>query len=100
MKTSILEHFAYGNINPAEQCYKETQHYKKTLKKLCEYGDKLQVKMDEEMQELFQLYIDAQEEAHFIGATNKFIYGYRLGVLMTAEVFIGRNNVIFGEEDK
>ena len=96
---SILHEFAYGNINPAEHSIPKTQHYKRTLKKLNEYDNTLQSSMDEKAQELFKLYTDALAEIHTIDETDKFIYGFKLGVLVTAEVFVGRNSVVFGGED-
>ena len=73
---SILHEFAYGNINPAEHSIPKTQHYKRTLKKLNEYDNTLQSLMDDKVQEIF-----------------------KLGMLMTVEVFVGKNSVVFGGED-
>jgi hypothetical protein len=38
-------------------------------------------------------------EALSISCTHKFIYGYRLGVLMTMEVFNGSEDAIYGRQD-
>ena len=97
---SILHEFAYGNINPAEHSIPKNQHYKRTLNKLHEYDNTLQSSMDEEAQELFKRYTDALAEIHFIDETDKFIYGFKLGVLITTEVFVGKNSVVLGGKDE
>ena len=97
---SILHEFAYGNINPAEHSMRKTHHYKRTLKKLNEYDSTLQSSMDEKTQELFKLYTDALAEIHCVDETDKFIYGFKLGLLITAEVFVGKNTVVFGEGEQ
>lgn len=48
---------------------------------------------------LFEKYVDAQGEVNRLTATNNFIYGYKLGLIMTAEAFVGRNDLVIGEED-
>ena len=99
MKT-ILENFAFGNINPDVGSITRGSHYDKTMKALVENENKLSDELDGELAEIFKLYSDLQLEAAQITNTDKFIYGYRLGVLMTMEVFIGRNDAIFGRDDK
>ena len=55
--------------------------------------------LDGEPKELLIKFSGAQLEANSISNTEKFIYGYRLGVLMTMEVFADREDAIFGRED-
>ena len=55
-----------------------------------EYEDRLRSMLDGEALELFARYIKAQAEVSQMNETDRFIYGYRLGVLMTMEVFNGK----------
>lgn len=48
---------------------------------------------------IFEKYIDTQGEINRLTAVNNFIYGYRLGLIMTAEAFTGIGSLISGEED-
>jgi len=69
------------------------------MKILCETEDQLMPVLDGELKETFKQYINAQAESNLITGIDKFIYGYRLGVLMTMEVFNGREEAIFGGKD-
>ena len=96
---SILEQFAYGNINPNTGTIIRGSHYDKTMKALCEKEEKLTTQLNGELADIFKQFVDLQLETTTISNNDKFIYGYRLGVLMTMEVFYGRENAIFGKED-
>jgi len=49
--------------------------------------------------EVFQKYIDAQGEVNELMAVRNMIYGYKLGLLMTAEAFLTSDNLITGEDE-
>ena len=93
---SILEEFANGNISPDIGTFKKNSPYSHALRSVVDYQDKLLSKLDDESKEIFDKLIYAQLEATSISNNDKFIYGYRLGVLMTMEVFTGRKDEIFG----
>ena len=95
---SILEAFAYGNINPDEGSFKKDSRYGNVLKTISECEEKLMAMLDDEPKELLINFSSAQLEANTITNVDKFIYGYRLGVLMTMEVFTGKEDAIFGRE--
>ena len=98
---SILEAFAYGNINPNDGFFKKDSRYGRIIKTISESEEKLLAMLDGEPKELFMQFSSAQLESNSISNTDKFIYGYRLGMLMTMEVFTGANReeVIFGKGD-
>ena len=96
---SILEEFAYGNIDPSVGSIIRGSHYDKTMKALVENENKLSDGLDGDLVEVFKRYSDLQLEATQISNVDKFIYGYRLGVLMTMEVFCVREDAIFGRND-
>ena len=95
---NILEEFARGNISPDVGSIKRGTHYDRTMKALVENENKITAGLGDELQNTFKQYIDLQLEANQISGIDKFIYGYRLGVLMTMEVFNGREDAIFGRE--
>ena len=69
------------------------------MKTTSDSEEKLLSKLASEEKELLIKFSSAQLEANAISNNDKFIYGYRLGVLMTMEVFNGNENAIFGRGD-
>ena len=95
--SSILEEFARGNIDPHNGSIRRGSTYDKTLKALVENENKLSDGLDGELAEIFKQYVDLQGEVQQMDGRDKFIYGYRLGVLMTVEVFTGNRDAIYSE---
>lgn len=93
---SILEEFAYGNITPMDQILKRDSEYGRAIKALTSNGEKLLEKLNAEERVMFEKYLDSQGEVDILTAVKHFIYGYKLGVLMTAETFITGNELIAG----
>ena len=93
---SILEEFALGNINPNVGYIKKGSKYESVMKTVSDSEKRLLTMLDEETKALFIKFSSAQSEANEISDTDKFIYGYRLGALMTMEVFQGTRDAIFG----
>ena len=96
---SVLEAFAYWNVNPNEGYFEKDSYYGNLLKTICECEGKLLTMLNSEKKELLMKFSNAQLQADTVSNVDKFIYGYRLGVLMTMEVFKGRGDAIFGRED-
>lgn len=97
--TSVLEEFARGNISPEACFFERNSHYGRMVKKLTDAEDELLASLDEKQKRLFQTFTDAQTEIGLSSEASRFVYGYRLGVLMTVEVFEGQDNLIVGRED-
>jgi hypothetical protein len=93
---SILEEFAYGNISPEPRFMKRNSEYGKAVKALSDTEEKLRNLLDDNGRELLTALIDAQGKVNHMANTDKFIYGYRLGVLMTMEVFDGKTDLLNG----
>ena len=96
---SILEEFARSNISPDVGSIRRGSHYDRTMKALVEAENQVMEGLDEKLQEAMKQYINVQAEADLITSVDSFIYGYRLGVLMTMEVFNGSDNAIFGRDE-
>ncbi|MCL2368141.1 MAG: hypothetical protein FWC72_04020 [Oscillospiraceae bacterium] len=94
---SILEEFAHGNISPETQSFKKTPAYREAMKFATINEEKLVDRLNEEEKIIFEKFLDAQDEANALEAVGNLIYGYKLGVLMTAEAFITGGDLIAGE---
>ena len=96
---SILQEFAYGNINPDMGTIKKGSKYGRVMQTIVDSEEKLLTMLDGEAKELLIKFSSAQLEATAISSNDKFIYGYRLGMLMAVEVFKGIQDPIYGGED-
>jgi len=97
--TSILEEFAYGNVSPEAQFFKRDSEFGKAMELMSGIEQKLLDRLGSDDKELFQKYIDAQSEVNRLTAAKNLIYGYKLGLVMTAESFIGMGDLFINGED-
>jgi len=95
---SILEEFAYGNIPPKSQGFTPNSTYGQAMHAVYANEEKLFHKLGGEEKIIFQKYVDAQCELNELTGVRNFTYGYKLGLLMTAEAFITGSQLIAGEE--
>jgi len=93
---SILEEFAYGNISPEVQTFQRNSPYGQAIEAVAGCEEKLLNTLSGEEKDLFEKYVDAQGEVNQLTAVKNLIYGYKLGLLMTAEAFITGNDLIAG----
>ncbi len=96
---SILEEFAYGNISPEVQCFKHNSAFGDAMRAVARNEETLLSKLNEEEKIIFQKYIDAQGEVNQLTAVKNVVYGYKLGLLMTAEAFITSGSLVAGGEN-
>lgn len=97
--TSILEEFACGNVSPETRFFKKGSRYGRAMDALLKDEEKLLAALNENEKELLKKYCDTQSEVSLLSGIDRFIYGYRLGVLMTVEVFEGQDDLIVGKKD-
>ncbi|MDR2933422.1 MAG: hypothetical protein LBV27_09995 [Oscillospiraceae bacterium] len=91
--TSILEEFAYGNVSPNDQSFSRDSEYGRAME-LVVFNEKILLdRLEGEDRDLFRKYIDAQGEADRLTAVKNFIYGYKLGLVMTAEAFTSMDDL-------
>ena len=86
---SILEVFAYGNISPEAQFFKRDSEFGRALNVVTSNEQKLLDRLGADDKTLFGKYIDAQGEVNKLTAVKNFVYSYKLGLLMTAEAYVG-----------
>ena len=96
---SILEEFAYGNISPEARYFKHDSEYGQAVRAASNNEEKLLGKLAGEEKALFQKYVDVQGEVNQLTAVKNLIYGYKLGLLMTAEVFVTSGDLVAGAEE-
>ncbi len=88
---SILEEFALGNISPEPRFFKKNSRYEHAMQQLIDTEEKLFSVLNEQEKELLKTFSETQSEVSFLSGIDRFIYGYRLGVLITMEVFNGKD---------
>lgn len=91
---SILTEFAYGNISPEAQSFRKDSELGRTVALVSRIEEKLTKRLDTEDAELLEKFIDAQLEVNRLTAVQNLLYGYKLGVIMTAEAFVTGGELI------
>ena len=87
---SILAELALGNLSTEPR---PNAQYNHALQESIDEGEKLLALLDEHEKEVFNAYSEAQSELNSFYNVDRFIIGYRLGVLMTMEVFNGKETL-------
>ncbi len=84
---SILEEFANGNLDPPTQYFTPDADCKEILDRVCTCEQLLLDSLSAGDKALFEQFNDAQSDLNQHTVTQNFVYGYRLGVRMTTEIF-------------
>ena len=87
---SVLKEFYYGNIQPGSKGFKRDSEYARTIAKLSKLVDELLAELGAQNKGKFMEIDDLKDNLASLSCLDNFIDGYRLGVLMTVEVFIGQ----------
>lgn len=81
-----------------EPCFfKPESQYGRTLEELTVIENKLLAVLKGEELELFKKFYEIQSDLNHLSNTEQFIYGYRLGTLITTEVFMGTTSLTENE---
>ena len=88
---SLLRAFAGEQLQIIEVTETRSPKRKKLIDKSCKLHNELGEKLNKEKKELLERLLDTDAEEKTLYAEDKFIRGYRLGVLMTMEVFAGQD---------
>ena len=92
----MLEAFANDNLQPGSRFFKRDSEYGRAIKRVADTEEALRAMLRKPERELLEELMDAQGELSGISDTDRFIYGYRLGVLMTVEVFAESDKLLAG----
>lgn len=82
---SILEELCRGNINPSERSFRQGSVFDCAAGKLSHTADVLLESLDETQKGFFQAFEAARDEVQDLENIDKFIYGFRLGLLIGLE---------------
>ena len=93
---SILREFALGNLSTAPQTVSDNPKLATAMKISAESEAKLQSMLEGELLTTLEQFANAQLDIVALSTTDNFIHGYKLGVLMTLEVFCNKNSLIVG----
>ncbi len=83
----ILDAFADGSLCVEEEVEERSHEYQWLSEKACRLQEELEERLCDEDRELLEDLVDTVFEESCSYAQRRFIRGYRLGVLMTVEVF-------------
>lgn len=81
---SILKEFSGEYFSSEPRFFKPDFQYGRVLKTLSDSKEKLSSALRGKL--MVETFIEAQAELNLLSCTKRFIYGYRLGVLMTIDV--------------
>ena len=93
---SILEELAYGNLTAESEALWENPNFKELTRLISRNEEMLLARLNEEEKELLEKYTDAQMEQQSIESNGRFIHGFKLGLLLTAEAFVTGGDLIAG----
>ena len=86
---SIIEELYYGNITPAERSFRRTGEYAHILQLVARHEEKLAETLTEAQKETFEKFKDGTSELSGMTEVTAFTVGFKLGMRLTAEAFIG-----------
>ena len=90
----ILEAFAEEDLAVVPVTYRGNPQYREATDTMGRLAKQLREKLDEEGNQLFEQFCDAQAKAEWIYARDRFIAGYRTGILMMTEIVTEADNLI------
>ena len=96
---NILEAFANDNLHPNSRHLQRNSAYGRAMERLTAVQHTLLDRLDESQRALLEDFTDAQDDMIYLDRTDQFIYAYRLGVLMTMEVFRASDEIVTGGEE-
>ena len=89
---SIIEELYYGNITPSERSYRRAGEYAHILQLVTRNEEKLTETMTDAQKEIFEKFKDNTSELCSMTEVTAFTLGFKLGLRLAAEAFIGGNS--------
>lgn len=86
---SIIEEMYYGNITPSECSFRRTGEYAHILQLITRNEKKLTETLTEAQKKTFEKFKDNTSEISSMTEVTAFTLGFKLGLRLTAEAFIG-----------
>ena len=95
---SILKQFYLGNLITSPPYIEPNSKLSHAMNRLTESEDKLSSMLNDEGKKTLETFSNTQMEINALSCTDNFLYGYKLGMLMTMEVIGGIDDLIIGKE--
>ena len=89
---SIIAELFYGNIIPSERSFRRAGEYTHILQLVTRNEEKLTETLTEAQRETFEKIKDGTSELNGMTEVTAFTLGFKLGLRLTAEAFIGGNS--------
>ena len=89
---SVIEELYYGNITPPERSCRRSGEYAHILQLIARHEEKLTETLTEAQKETFEKFKDSTSEISSMTEVTVFTLGFKLGLRLTAEAFIGGND--------
>ena len=89
---SIIEELYYGNISPSDRDIIKGGTYSHILNLVTRNEDDLVQTLTQAQQETFEKFKDGTSELSSMTEVTAFTIGFKLGLRLTAEAFIGGND--------
>ena len=95
---SILKQFYLDNLITSPTDIKPNSKLSHAMNRLTEAEDILQSLLNDDGKKTLETYSNTQMEINALTCADNFLNGYKLGVLMTMEVFNTTDDLIIGKE--
>jgi len=93
---SILEELCVDNIHTGDRGFKRGSEYDRVSTSFVEADNKFRSMLDESQLKAYEDVLAARFKVNYLELTDKFIYGFRMGAMITTEVYNTSDNYIFG----
>jgi len=93
---SILEELSLGNIHVADRSFKRGSEYDRVTAAFLEASDKFRSELNKSQAEAYDNIMAAQDKVSNMELTDRFIYGFRMGLLIAMEVCNMSDDFIVG----
>ncbi len=93
---SMLEELFYGNLHLSDRSYKRGSEYDRAANSFVEASDKFRSTLDKSQAEVYDAIMTARDKVNYLELTDRFIYGFRMGAMITMEVYNTSDDFIVG----
>lgn len=94
----ILEALATDNLSLEPAIYKGNTEYQRARNLFADLGEQLLEKLNEEEKKLLDDYTSALSDESHLYSIDRFVTGFKVGVLTMVEVFTGSDGLILQKE--
>ena len=91
---SILEEFAYNNLALRPRLSEHSPEYREAVGVLSRNAERLCAMLNADQRSLFEKYVETQGEVNRLTEVGTLLHGYRLGLVMASEAFVGLEALI------